>query len=789
MTSLKKYIPYYSFMMQKKTFLFLIVLLCFSSYSYAQEAVGKVRGFVLDKATEEPIAFSNIVVNGTRIGAVANEDGYFVLNDVPVGERTISVSFLGYNTLEEKVNIKEDQVRSVTFYLMQQAELLEDVVVNAERQARESKVLTSVVSLNPKEIQQFSVGGDADIVKAIQVLPGVVTTGDQGGQLYIRGGAPIQNLVLLDGMIIYNPFHSIGFFSVFDADIIRSADVYSGGFSADYGSRNSAVMDIQTRDGNRKKFSGKISTSTYSAKALLETPIGKKNENGLSNGAFLLSAKTSYLDQTSSIFYPYVETEYDGLPFSFTDVYAKLSSQSDNGSRLGIFGFSFQDAVRFGGNNSISWDSYGAGADFTAIPPNSAVLLEGDISYSQYEITSVENGGTPRNSSITSFNGGLDFTYFLRKGHEFKYGLEAIGYATFFDPGVGSNNLFEENTTELGGFGKYKYATNRLILEPSLRLHYYSSLSELSIEPRIGLKYNITSWMRFKGSAGMYSQNLVAANSDRDVVNLFYGFLSGPDEVSNDFRGTTITSNLQKANHYVVGFEFEVNKYLTVNLEGYLKDFNQLTNANRNKLYNDVQDAPSGTDPILYADFIIEKGSARGIDLLMQYRRDRLNLWFVYSLSKVTRDDGLVVYAPHFDRRHNLNFVGSYSFGKDQSWEISTRYNFGSGFPFTPTQLFYSQQLFLDENGNPNLNYDYTQENGALGIEYGELNSNRLPNYHRFDVSLTRVWEIGEFQALEVSAGATNIFNYQNIFYYDRIDNKRVDQLPIMPTVSFAYSF
>lgn len=785
MASLKKHLPY--FMKQFYTTTLVFCALFFSFTALAQS--GKVRGFVYDKESEQAIPFANVIVKGTSLGAVTNEDGYFVLNNVPVGKFEVEASFLGYTPASVPVTITKGDVEAITIYLTQQAEMLQDVVVNAERQARETKVLTSVVSLDPKEIAQFSVGGDADIVKAIQVLPGVVTTGDQGGQLYIRGGAPIQNLVLLDGMIIYNPFHSIGFFSVFDADIISSADVYSGGFSAEYGSRNSAVMDIQTRDGNRKKFSGKVSASTYSAKALFEAPLGKKNAQGLSSSSLLFSAKTSYLDKTSNVFYPYVETEYDGLPFNFTDIYAKLSTQSDNGSRLGLFGFSFQDAVRFGGNNSINWNSYGAGADFTAVPPNSTVLLEGDISYSVYDITSIQDGEAPQQSSITSFNGGLDFTYFLSKGNEFKYGLEAIGYATLFDPGKGSNNRLDDNTTEIGGFAKYKYASTRLIIEPSLRLHHYSSLSESSFEPRLGLKINATSWLRIKASGGLYSQNLVAANSDRDVVNLFYGFLSGPDNVNSNFRGTEIESRLQKAQHYVLGFEFELTKDLTVNLEGYIKNFSQLTNANRNQLYLSEGDAPSGTDPILYRDFIIEKGDAKGIDLLVKYRNNNLSLWGVYSISKVTRDDGIIIYNPQFDRRHNLNLVGNYGFGKDVSWELSARYNFGTGFPFTPTQLFYSQQLFVDENGNQDLNYDYTRENGALGVEYGQINSNRLPNYHRFDISLTKTLEISKYQNLEVSVGATNIFNYQNIFYYDRIENKRVDQLPVMPTISFAYSF
>ena len=406
---------------------FFILLSLFSVHAQ----MGKVRGFVNEKSSDAPISFANVVLEGTTIGAVANDEGYFILNNVPAGNYVLKVSFVGYKTFTKKIEVKDGRITNEKIYLEESSEVLEDVVVNADRQERETKVLTGVVTLDPKEIQQFSVGGDADIVKALQVLPGVVTTGDQGGQLYIRGGAPIQNLILLDGMVVYNPFHSIGFFSVFDADIIQSADVFTGGFNAEYGSRNSAVMDIKTRAGNRKKFSGKVSASTYTAKLLLETPLGAKNERGQANTSFLVSAKTSYLDQTSSIFYPYVDTEYDnGLPFTFTDVYGKLTSQSENGSKINAFGFSFDDGVKFGGNNSINWTSKGLGVDFTAVPSSSSVLIGGGLSYSNYDITSVTGTTSPSTSGISSFNGGLNFTYFLRKNDELKYGLEVTGYGT-----------------------------------------------------------------------------------------------------------------------------------------------------------------------------------------------------------------------------------------------------------------------------------------------------------------------------------------------------------------------
>lgn len=750
---------------------------------------GKVRGFVIDKGTDAPIPFANAFLEGTTIGAVANDEGYFILNNVPAGDYVLKVTLMGYDGYSKNIKVVDGRITSEKIYLAESSQILDAVEINADRQERETKVLTSVVSLSPKEIQQFSVGGDADIIKAVQVMPGVITTGDQGGQLYIRGGAPIQNLILLDGMIVYNPFHSIGFYSVFDSDIIQSADVYTGGFNAEYGSRNSAVMDVRTRSANRKNFAGKVSASTYTAKLLLETPLGKKNARGLANTSFLVSAKTSYLDQTSSIFYPYVDTEYDeGLPFNFTDIYAKLTSQSENGSKINAFGFSFDDGVKFGGNNSIKWNSQGVGVDFTAVPSASAALIGGGFSYSNYEILSVSSVQGPSTSSISGFNGGLDFTYFLRKNDEFKYGLEAIGYSTDLklenEAGLATSAL--NNSTEIAAYFQYKISQGRFLIQPGFRAHYYSSQSELSLEPRLGVKFSVNEWLRFKGAAGLYSQNLMASNSDRDVVNLFYGFLSGPESDNNVYRQQGVDSKIQKAQHAVGGVEIELSKNLTVNIEAYVKNFQQIINVNRNKIYDN---SDQSADDIFKKEFIGESGLAKGVDLLMTYRTKKVYLWGAYSYSTVTRDDGITEYNPYFDRRHNLNLVGTYTFGQDGTWEVSLRYNFGSGFPFTPTRTNYSKLDFVTGAGEPDLTYDYTTANGEPDVLYGELNTKRLPNYHRVDLSLKKVFKMKNNRQIEAAAGATNMLNYDNIFYYDRNERKRVNQLPIMPTVSMSYSF
>ena len=752
---------------------------------------GTLRGFVYDKGTQEAVPFANISLKDTKIGGITNSDGFFQIGKIPVGEYVAMVSFLGYETVELKVKIKANKINTQKFYLEESSQVLQDVVLNVQRQEMKTKVMISEVRLTTKSIDRFSIGGDADLVRAIQILPGVVTTGDQGGQLYIRGGAPIQNLTMLDGMIVYNPFHSIGFFSVFDTDILQSADIYTAGFNAQYGSRNSSVMDIRTRAGNRQRIAGKVSASTYMAKALVEAPIGKKDKNGFAPSSILISGKASYLHQSADIFYPYVETVFEGLPFQFADIFGKFSAQSNSGSSFNVFGFNFNDRVRFDADKEINWTTYGAGFDFTVVPAGSPTIIGGSFAYSNYLINSTEIEDQPRNSNISGFNGGLNFTYFIRDFDELKYGLEFIGYTTDFTitNSVGLQNSDNNNTTEIAGYAKYRYVSDKLIIEPGLRLHYYASLSEMSFEPRIGLKYKATPSLRFKGSGGVYSQNLVAASSDRDVVNLFYGFLSGGNSsLPSEFRGEPIDSKLQRAYHAVLGFEYDVTEFVDFSFETYVKDFAQIINTNRNKLYPNIG-AYSDKPEILKLDYIVERGLAYGFDFLLKYNYRNWYFWGVYSWSKVTRDDGIQVYAPHFDRRHNVNLVVTYRFGKDQSWEVSSRWNYGSGFPFTPTQAYYPGLTFNGENGSPDLDFNYLNENGEPAVLYGDLNSARLTSYHRLDLSIKKSWEFDHNQAMEATLGATNMYNRENIFYFNRLTATPVYQLPIMPYLSMSFSF
>ncbi|MFN7115778.1 MAG: TonB-dependent receptor [Saprospiraceae bacterium] len=776
--------------MKPNVALIVLSFICLSNIIIGQNAI--VRGNVYDRESGEPIIFGNVRLQGTNLGGITDVNGFFSIADVPAGNYTLIASYLGYDSTTVEINVKAGAIVYQRITLAESSIELSEVQVSGTREQARSDVQVSKLQVTAQQIRSLpSTGGEADIAQYLPVLPGIISSGDQGGQLYIRGGSPIQNKILLDGMTIYNPFHSIGFFSVFETETIRSVDVLTGGFNAEYGGRISAVVDIKTREGDKKKFSGLVSASPFQSKVLLEGPIKKLKDTGGGSTSFLLTAKHSYLNESSKIFYDYAtDTSFFsfaagdtslanigeiGLPYTYTDIYGKISFVGDNGSKLNLFGFNFTDEFNFISLARVNWDAAGGGANFTLIPANSNTIIDGAISLTNYEIGLQEADGVPRTSSIGSYTVALNFNYFGGDS-EFKYGFDFTGFNTDFQfrNFVGITFQQKDFTSELAGYLKYKQKIGNLIIEPGLRLHYYASQSRMSVEPRFGLKYNITDYLRFKAAGGLYSQNVLSTVNELDIVNFFVGFLAGPEQTL--FKPGTrepTKDRLQHAFHGIAGFELDVNKNVTLNVEPYYKGFTQLISVNRNKL--------SEQDP----DFQVETGEAYGIDFSLKRETRRTYFWATYSYAYVNRDDGDQIYPTVFDRRHNVNLLATYNFGKNLNWEFGVRWNYGSGFPFTQTQGFY-QEIDLTNIAVT----DILTGNYNLGtILSDKRNGGRLSDYHRLDISLKKTFHFSKNSKLEVLASVTNAYNRENIFYVDRITNNRVNQLPILPSLGVTFGF
>jgi hypothetical protein len=775
--------------MKKTLYIFLLFLFSFFNFQFAA-AQCTVKGVLFDEKNGEAVPFANVVLDGTSHGCATDINGFFLINKVPEGKYTLKVKYVGYEEYTEQLDLKKSKTVTLTIHLKPSAQTLQTVEITDSRiEERKMQTQVSVEKLRASQIQQMpSIGGTADIAQYMQVLPGVSSTGDQGGQLYIRGGSMIQNLCLLDGMIVYNPFHSIGLYSIFETDVILNADIYTGGFGAEYGGRMSSVMDITTRDGNKRHHSGKIGINTFGASLILEGPLKRESDKSKSTISYLLTAKNSYLSKSSEALYSYID---GGLPFDFLDLYGKLSFNSGTGSKLNLFGFRFDDKVtNYQAIADYHWQNVGAGTNFMLVTGASAIL-DGSIAWSKYNITLDDGTNDSKFSEIGGFNATMQITNFIGN-NKVKYGLSIEGYNTDYQ----FVNQYKkrisqhEPSTSLSMFATYKWNAGKWLVDPGVRVVSYATLGSFNIEPRLAVKYNAFDNLRFKFAGGFYSQIFLDARSDNDIVNLFSGFLTGSADlnVPSTFRGNDVTSCVQKAKHLVFGAEYDLTEHITLNAEFYYKKFDQLLNANRNKVYDD-------NDPIynsgLYAqpeylrkDYIIEEGYASGFDLSMRADLERLYLWATYSLGFVERSNEIQTYNPHYDRRHTVNILATYALGEWREWELSARWSFGSGFPFTQTQGIYSQLIF----GNSIVS-DYTRENGEYSLHYADLYKGRLPSYHRLDIGVKRKFSLGTRSILELSLSATNLYSRENIFYFNRITFERVNQLPILVCAGATLTF
>src|SRR5690554_5288161 len=467
-----------------KKLLFLLLFVLSSGALLAQKNY-TVRGFVYNSDNGEAESYVKVLLKPIVInqsseinGALTDLDGFFQFNSMPAGDYVLEIRSLEHEDITDTLKIGDKEITTLRYELQKSEAVkeIEEVSIVGQDQSKRTNIDMSVNKLDQEGLERLpSFGAENDIMAAFSITPGVVTTGDQGGQLYVRGGTPIQNKILLDGMTIYNPFHSIGFFSVFETELIRSADIYTGGFDARFGGRISSIMDITYKDGDLQKHGGLVSVSPFMGKAVVEGPIYRNKDYPGSGASYIFSAKHSLLDYTSKSLYPHAN-DGDGMPFTFTDIYGKITIKNNEGTKFSIFGFSNNDKVNYTNIADLGWNSFGGGLNFRLVPTSSAMIIRGHLNASNYSIGFQEfKGGKERLSEIGGFDLGFDFTYFLKNQSEITYGINIGGFSTNFKTynEVDREIKVDNFNTELSGYVNYRLVAGLWVINPGIRVQSY----------------------------------------------------------------------------------------------------------------------------------------------------------------------------------------------------------------------------------------------------------------------------------------------------------------------------
>lgn len=739
-------------------FLFVPVFLCAGTD-------GTINGFVRDAANGESIPYVNVTIKNTLLGAATGNLGYYVINHVPPGEYTLVYSMMGFAKVEDTLRVHAGAAVKHDVLLKANVIEMESIVKTAERERFEREVEVSTNTLSARQLNSLPMLAEADVFRTLRLLPGVVSRNDFSSQLYVRGGSPDQNLVLLDGVTVYNPFHLLGLFSMFNTDAIKEVEFMTGGFPAEYGGRLSSVLSITNNEGNSKEFQGKANISMLSAKTTLQGPIPR--------GSYLISARRTYFDQI------FKGTKYD-FPYYFYDFQGKVNFNLNENHRLTLSGFYGDDKLNYELQPNNEDEEFQVNIDWLwgnrttslkwrwLMHPNlfSEVLLTRskfklDLNL---DLVSTNAAALAILNGIRDYSVDANFNYFGLKGHGVKFGAKLSRLDFVYSFSIDRTQLFDYHTKpSLAAFYLQDQwqLSEKLSTKIGVRLENYSLGKRMTFSPRLGLKYQLLPNLALKGSVGLYHQFMTTAASDNQNFN----FIDLWFPLTEQYRPLS-------AMHYVAGFEWWLPWDLILTNEFYYKSMNNLLELNENGDFADPND-----------DYFIGDGYAAGFETLLKKSVGRFSGWLGYSYAVTKRHINNITYYPKHDRRHNLNVVLNYDLGRD--WKFGFVFTYGSGTPYTPV---------LGKYANYTWDFHYNEANYEIYNRIGAKNSVRYPAYHRMDVSIRKKFEllgVVNYPYLQI----VNVYNRKNVLLYfwdhDANPSKSVSvpMFPLLPTIGIDFEF
>ena len=674
---------------------------------------------------------------------------------------------IGYAVFKKKVDLSLGESIRLEIRLKEEAIKGTEVLVTAERQKFERSMESSQIALDLREINSAPAFVEPDVFRTLQMLPGVQTTSDFSSALYVRGSTPDQNLIMLDGIAVYNPYHLGGIFSTFNTDAIKEADFHAGGFPARYGGRMGAILNVINREGNTEKITGSANLSLISSKALIEGPIPKWK--GM-KGSWMISGRRTYIDKVvDALALPSGSKNSDGsdvplrFPYYFYDYQIKANLDIDRDHRLtftrfygdDVLDFSYEDPSetvrnenvtiqqdsKFGldwpwGNqtNGLTWrwivspkmitktflsnsryrfdfDLFFQNRDLYTYSDSTAINFI-NFNWNIYDIIkdrTLETEVQYKYSNDHEITGGFQIKK-IRFDLGIQYDLETQDTSFTWNP-----LSLKNNTQEISFFLQDRWeVSKRLKIRSGLRLTDYNLHKKIYADPRIGMKYHISDDIALKANWGLYHQFLTTANNQDENLRLVELWLGIPKE-----KPASVSE------HVIGGVEYMSPRNIFYRIELYQKTFENLLTLkqdNANEYEGTSQDSTIN-------EFWDTRGNSNGIELLVKKSSGKFNGWIGYTFSETkyyTEPSGW--HNPNFDRTHTINIVGNYDLTSDL--ELSAALTQSSGNPYTKIL----GRVYDWEQSLYNNSYWYPIDSYLVG----EKNTERYDDYFRVDVGMTR---------------------------------------------------
>lgn len=782
----------------KKNF-FAILFSFFTVVTYAQTSM-TLSGVVKDGGNGETLIGATVFVPEFNTGTVTNEYGFYSITLNAIASDTISVemSYVGFQNQINRVKVQSEARLDVE---LGTGVALQEVVIKANSYNEVLKSTEmSVETLNPKEAKLIPVLlGESDILKTIQLKPGIPSGSEGSTGLYVRGGRSDQNLIVLDEAVIYNASHLFGFFSTFNTDAVKDLKLYKGGFPSQYGGRLSSVIDVKLKEGNKKKFEGAGGIGLISSKLTLEGPIKKDKSS------FIVSGRRTYFDLITNAINESNADDADAaqIPgYYFYDLNTKINFDLSDKDRLYLSGYFGRDVFNFSSdffNFNFGWGNATGTARWNH-QFNPKLFSNTTVTFSdyQYEITNEVTGFSFEvGSRIKDLNLKSDFYWALNSKHTLRYGVGATYHqfevgrlqAGSDDGSISFNSGSDFDAMEFGAYiGDEWDVSDRLRVNGGLRLSAFSNDNTLysGLEPRLAARYLLTDNVSLKASYARMKQylHLVASSGVSLPTDIWYP--------------STAQIEPQRSDQVAVGATFKLwDKFLFTNEYYYKWLDNQVDFVDWAELFANQN---------LEQEFAIGKGYSYGTELGLEKREGKLTGWIGYTLAWTKRGDfvpvdpngyfgeGTRYFAPRYDRRHDISVVAM--------WEITKRLTFSSSWVYGSGDLAWlptGRLTFQDVQGGTS--------QVVLPV-YRERNNFRLAAFHRLDLGL--IWKFyPKWGESDLSLNVINAYDRRNAFFLflepefaedatpggevfeipERIKATQVSLFPILPSLTWNFKF